>query len=206
MGRSVSAVISFIFAGIFVASLAVVAQASEPESYVGIGITLSKEKSGYFISDTIQGGPADKAGVSVGDILLAVDGKTVEGQKLKAVVDWIAGNVGTDVTLTLSDNQATREVTITRELISIECYMKGSLLLTLTGDSNYGNLVGSIGGDSISVGVSGGRTIGNFKGIPLYLTVEYDYSRLNIYGYIQGAYVNWLGSGNYLSGYQSCIY
>lgn len=49
----------------------------------------------------ILDGPADKAGLRAGDVILEVDGDSIAGQALQEVVKKIKGPVGTEVTLTL---------------------------------------------------------------------------------------------------------
>ena len=48
-----------------------------------------------------MGTPAFKAGVHAGDIIVKVDGKSIEGQSLHDVVDKLRGLIGTKVTITV---------------------------------------------------------------------------------------------------------
>lgn len=69
----------------------------------GIGIKVRQESSGAFqISEILQGGPAEAAGVFVGEEIRGVDGTTVSRKTLEQVVDMIRGPAGTNVDLTLS--------------------------------------------------------------------------------------------------------
>ncbi len=49
----------------------------------------------------IKGGPAEKAGIKAGDIVKAVDGKSVDGQALAKTIPRIKGKKGTEVELTI---------------------------------------------------------------------------------------------------------
>ncbi|RIK76787.1 MAG: peptidase S41 [Planctomycetota bacterium] len=49
----------------------------------------------------ILDGPADKAGVKAGDVILEIDGQSTAGLTLEEAVDRIKGPIGTQVTLTL---------------------------------------------------------------------------------------------------------
>lgn len=62
-------------------------------SYVGIGITLhqNQEDNSFVIEAVTEKGPADKAGLKVGDRLLAVDGTDVTEMNIDEVVALIKG-------------------------------------------------------------------------------------------------------------------
>jgi len=64
--------------------------------------------------------PAEKAGLRAGDIVLAVDGKTVVGSTLEDEVNKVRGEAGTDVTLTVRRGDETFDLTITRAEIQEE--------------------------------------------------------------------------------------
>jgi carboxyl-terminal processing protease len=82
----------------------------------GIGVYIVQDpKSGAILVDPIEGNPAIKAGIRVGDSVLAVDGKSTLGQKLDTVEREIRGPLGTTVSLTLkrhgTDEHSTVQVT-----------------------------------------------------------------------------------------------
>jgi len=62
--------------------------------------------------------PALEAGIQSGDIVLAVDGESVNGSTLQDQVGKVRGEVGTDVTLTLRREGRTFDLTITRAKIT----------------------------------------------------------------------------------------
>ncbi len=70
-------------------------------TYVGIGVQLEEEKGDIVIAAPIQGSPAEKAGISTDDVLVAVDGKSVRGDDVSEVVEKVKGPVGTEVELTV---------------------------------------------------------------------------------------------------------
>lgn len=99
-------------------------QESVTNSYVGIGVTISAEEveKGIEITDVTPDSPAYLAGLEVGDVILAVEGVPVlDGSEqaidLNETKNRVRGKEGTDVTLTVSHNGETREVTITRATI-----------------------------------------------------------------------------------------
>jgi carboxyl-terminal processing protease len=70
-------------------------------TYVGIGVQLEEEKGEIVVAAPIQDSPADKAGISTDDVLVAVDGKSVRGDDVSEVVEKVKGPVGTEVALTV---------------------------------------------------------------------------------------------------------
>jgi carboxyl-terminal processing protease len=93
----------------------------------GVGIRLGIDpRSGQFLVESpIAGSPAYDAGVMSGDIILKVDGKSIETWKLKEVVEHIQGDPGTDVTLTVlhEGQKNTLDLKMTRAEIKIESVM-----------------------------------------------------------------------------------
>jgi carboxyl-terminal processing protease len=70
-------------------------------TYVGIGVQLEQQKGEIVVAAPIQDSPAERAGISTDDVLVAVDGKSVRGDEVSEVVDKVKGPVGTDVELTV---------------------------------------------------------------------------------------------------------
>lgn len=91
-------------------------------SFKGVGIELDQkgENGPIEVVTPIEGSPAFKAGIMAGDTILAVDGKSIEGERLPDVVKRIGGPLGTKVTLKV--RHATGEeqdITMTREEIVV---------------------------------------------------------------------------------------
>jgi carboxyl-terminal processing protease len=70
-------------------------------TYVGIGVQLEEEKGEIVVTAPIQDSPAQKAGISAEDVLVAVDGKSVSDDDVSEVVEKVKGPVGTEVELTV---------------------------------------------------------------------------------------------------------
>lgn len=70
-------------------------------SYNGVGMTVELKDRLVTIVSTFKGTPAQLAGIRPGDLILAVDGLSTEGQNLDEVVGRIKGGEGTTVSLTL---------------------------------------------------------------------------------------------------------
>lgn len=72
----------------------------ERSGTAGIGIALEQRGSLVVVSDVIRDGPAAMSGVRPGDVVLAVDGRTVRGKDARAVAALIAGPEDTGFALT----------------------------------------------------------------------------------------------------------
>lgn len=87
-------------------------------SYVGIGITVQAmaDGSGMNVIQVAAGGPAEAAGVLVGDIVIAVEGQSIQGMTANDVSKLIKGEVNTQVTITVLRDNTPVNFTITRQL------------------------------------------------------------------------------------------
>ena len=69
----------------------------------------------------LAGTPAEAAGIQAGDVVLAVDGQSVDGSTMNDQITQIRGEPGTDVTLTLQrEDGEPFDVTITRAEIELQ--------------------------------------------------------------------------------------
>jgi len=93
---------------------------SSENAYVGIGITIEEEEGGLRILSVTANGPADKAKILAGDLLVKVDGIAVVDLGLDGSKDKIRGQVGTQVTLELERNGENYTVTVHRESIQVQ--------------------------------------------------------------------------------------
>ena len=70
-------------------------------TYVGIGVQLDEKNGEVVVAAPIDGSPAEEAGISSDDVLLAVDGKSIRGDEVSEVVEKVKGPEGTSVELTV---------------------------------------------------------------------------------------------------------
>jgi carboxyl-terminal processing protease len=93
------------------------AEQSLSGSFVGIGVQVSADDAGKVqIASVFPGTPAEEAGLKRGDHIVAVDGKTTEGETVDQTVARVRGPEGEKVTLTIArDGTANFDVTITRK-------------------------------------------------------------------------------------------
>lgn len=92
-------------------------QESRANNYVGVGVTVNYEdERGLLVVGVTEGGPAEAAGVLAGDVITAVDGVSIAGDERYSATNRVAGEEGTDVTLTLlGEDGQTRDVTCRRK-------------------------------------------------------------------------------------------
>lgn len=93
------------------------------EEYVGIGVTIEydDEKKSARVSAVNGGGPAEKAGVIFGDILLGADDLTVEKHGYEAIVDHIKnGKRGEKVTVHVMRGTEEKSIDVIRDIVSYE--------------------------------------------------------------------------------------
>jgi carboxyl-terminal processing protease len=86
-------------------------------TYVGIGVQLEEQKGKVVVAAPIQGSPAEKAGISPDDVVLAVDGKSVRGDGISEIVEKVKGPEGTKVELTVGHEGKKREYELQRAQI-----------------------------------------------------------------------------------------
>ncbi len=76
-------------------------QEQKKNAYVGIGVTIRGTENGYPIEQVTEGGPAEKAGLLAGDIIMAIDGKSVVGMPVDEGKTLVQGKKGTTVQITV---------------------------------------------------------------------------------------------------------
>lgn len=87
----------------------------QKNSYTGIGVTIEAEEGSALlrVAVVLEDSPAQKAGITIGDWLLAFDGESLEGLSAAEVKTLIAGKQGEPFTLTLRTEDGTeRTVTV----------------------------------------------------------------------------------------------
>ena len=91
--------------------------ASQKFNYAGVGMDINKERSRVRCFP-YPGSPAEEGGLSHGDIIMNVDGRSTAGQSVYLIGSWIRGKPGTEVILTVrSDSGPARRVTVIRSPI-----------------------------------------------------------------------------------------
>ncbi|MFE4433721.1 lmo1851 family serine protease [Peribacillus butanolivorans] len=91
-------------------------------SFEGIGAEIQEQDGKIMVVSPIKGSPAEKAGVKPNDIILSVDGKSLEGFSSSEAVLKIRGEKGTkvDLSITRAGEPEPIALTIKRDTIPIE--------------------------------------------------------------------------------------
>lgn len=76
-------------------------QEQKKNAYVGIGVTIRETESGYPIDKVTEGGPAEKAGLLAGDVIVEVAGVSVVGMPVDEGKALVQGKKGTTVQITV---------------------------------------------------------------------------------------------------------
>ncbi len=87
--------------------------------YGGIGSLIRSIDGKVYISEPYEGFPAQKGGLKAGDLILAIDGKSVEGKNQEEISQLLKGQSGSTLTLTYERQGETHDVTLKREEIKI---------------------------------------------------------------------------------------
>lgn len=91
-------------------------------AYVGIGIVIqlaNEDDPGFTIMSVTEGGPAEKAGLQVGDILTKVEGKSVVEMGMEETRNHVRGEEGTKVTITVLRGGVEQEYSVERANIAV---------------------------------------------------------------------------------------
>ncbi len=91
-------------------------------TYGGIGLVIAADAGGIKVVSPIDDTPAARAGIKSGDMILAIDGKGLQGLSLDKAQAMLRGPAGTKVVLTLlrAGEQKSFEVNLERAAIEVE--------------------------------------------------------------------------------------
>lgn len=90
-------------------------------SYVGIGVTISTEDDNLFeVLKVEKGSGAEEAGIQAGDVIVSVEGKTVEELGLNKAKAMIKGEENSQVSLTVRQGEEEKTVSVTRKVVLVE--------------------------------------------------------------------------------------
>jgi len=89
--------------------------------FKGVGLSIKAVPEGLEVTAVFPDSPAEGAGIDVGDVILAADGKDLGGIPAELATAKIKGKVGTEVELTIQPvgGEGTKEIPVERAQVSI---------------------------------------------------------------------------------------
>ncbi|MFC7687156.1 S41 family peptidase [Ureibacillus sp. GCM10028918] len=119
-------------------------------SFQGIGAEIQERNGNIVVVSPIKNSPAEKAGILPEDMILTVDGESIQGMSASEAVLLIRGEKGTPVKLTIQRGESEEliEITIIRDDIPIETVYGemgedkiAHIQITSFSEQTYGELV-----------------------------------------------------------------
>lgn len=109
-------------------------QAQTDGAFGGLGLEVSQENGYIKVISPIDGTPAAKAGIKPNDLIIAINGKSVQGLPLDSAVDQMRGPPGSSISLTIKPVGKAKPavVKLTREVINVP-----AVHASLYGDVGY---------------------------------------------------------------------
>lgn len=106
-------------------------------AYVGIGITITmaEDQSGLEVIKVNVGGPAEEAGMLVGDVIVTIEGQSAAGMSTTDARDLVRGKEGTQVLLCVRRGDEILDMPVTRKQVKTPVVESRML------DSDYGLIV-----------------------------------------------------------------
>lgn len=88
-------------------------------NFVGLGIELKAAEGALQIVKVITGSPAERSGIRAGDRITAVDGRSTLEMNTDQAADLLQGPEGSQVEVTLVNNQGTRRLVVRRAHVEV---------------------------------------------------------------------------------------
>lgn len=107
-------------------------------NFVGIGIYMVKntEQGKIQVLAPIKGGPAERAGIQAGDIILTIDGVSYSADDMTTASNKIKGEEGSTVTIEILRGTETKKYELTREKVKVN-QVEGRVLSNNIGYINF---------------------------------------------------------------------
>jgi len=89
--------------------------------FSGIGLSVAEAERGLRVERVFKGSPAERAGIEVGDTIVAVEGKSIAGLSATVATERIKGPEGSEVTVGVLERggEKVRRVRLTRAEIAV---------------------------------------------------------------------------------------
>lgn len=90
--------------------------------YSGVGIEVSLENGAVKVVSSMEGGPAERAGVRAGDTILAVDDEPVDVENINDSIDRMRGKAGSKVKITIARSESSQPLQFTLARASVQVH------------------------------------------------------------------------------------
>lgn len=89
--------------------------------FSGVGAEVRQEDGHFIVSGLTKGAPAERGGIKAGDMIVAVNGESVEGKTFEQLIGMLRGETGSEVKLSLRRGEQTEpvEIKLIREAIPV---------------------------------------------------------------------------------------
>lgn len=126
----------------------------------GIGVEVGSRNGLPTAIRVLRDNPAEKAGVMVGDVIVAVNDESTENKDVSEIVTKIRGDIGTSVKLTVMRDGQSKDIAIIRAQVNnpsvYGSVVDGVGVMTITRfDDETGNLARQLATDFKTAGVKG---------------------------------------------------
>lgn len=88
--------------------------------FSGVGLSVAESKRGLKVVTVFDGSPAEQAGIGVGDVIVAVEGRSIAGVSADEASARIKGPPGTEVELTVADGETGKRRTLDVERAEVK--------------------------------------------------------------------------------------
>jgi tetratricopeptide (TPR) repeat protein len=108
---------SYYFMGRYDDAIPFATRAIEHSSVTGLGLNISEGGTFPWVAGTVENGPAARAGIKMGDTIVAIDGQSTRDWGMQKFVQAARGTAGTQATLSIEREGAHLEINLVREKI-----------------------------------------------------------------------------------------
>src|SRR3546814_1464474 len=85
------------------------------DGFGGIGVRIRLIEEGVLVLSVMEGTPAETAGLRQDDVIVGIDGSTIEGLSQEDVVSQLRGRPGSEVRLSIDREEAAAPLVLTVE-------------------------------------------------------------------------------------------
>lgn len=87
--------------------------------FSGIGVIITQDEMGALVNSVVKGGPAEKAGIIMGDRIIGVNGQSVKGMEIDAIRKLVVGATDTEVIVRILRRNTEIDIPCVRGTVSM---------------------------------------------------------------------------------------